>query len=76
MLSFLVIALLGIQTHASPQLVPIPASGGKPVGSGSGIPNVTDAQNPVCIPWYGIRDAIMGGLYQGGANNFATTFMY
>ncbi|KAJ7836420.1 heme peroxidase [Mycena leptocephala] len=65
MLSFLVIALLGIQTHASPQLVPIPASGGKPVGSGSGIPNVTDAQNPVCIPWYGIRDAIMGGLYQG-----------
>ncbi|KAJ6566601.1 heme peroxidase, partial [Mycena capillaripes] len=28
-------------------------------------PNVTDAKNAVCIPWYGIRDAIMGGLFQG-----------
>ncbi|KAJ6471628.1 heme peroxidase [Mycena vitilis] len=39
-------------------------AGGDPV-TGSGIPNVTDAQNPTCIPWYGIRDAIMGGIFEG-----------
>lgn len=41
------------------------AGGGDPV-IGSGIPNVTNAVNPTCIPWYGIRDAIMGGIFQGG----------
>ncbi|KAJ7635540.1 heme peroxidase [Mycena polygramma] len=40
--------------------------GGKPVTvTGSGIPNVTDAKNQLCVPWYGIRDAIMGGIFQG-----------
>ncbi|KAJ6483269.1 heme peroxidase [Mycena sanguinolenta] len=34
----------------------------------SGIPDVKDAINPVCIPYYGLRDAIMGGLYQGRCN--------
>ncbi|KAJ7495259.1 heme peroxidase [Mycena latifolia] len=46
---------------------------GKPGGSddpgtttgGSGIPNVANATNQACVPWYAIRDAIMGGLFQG-----------
>ncbi|KAJ6528946.1 heme peroxidase [Mycena capillaripes] len=72
MRSFFVLALLATSTHAVPQTTPVPASGGSGGNSGqgggvtgSGIPNVTDAQNPTCIPWYGIRDAIMGGLFQG-----------
>ncbi|KAJ7022470.1 heme peroxidase [Mycena alexandri] len=36
-----------------------------PTTSGDGIPNVANAVNPVCVPWYGIRDAIMGGLFEG-----------
>ncbi|KAJ6457967.1 heme peroxidase [Mycena sanguinolenta] len=39
--------------------------GDDPPVTGNGIPNVTDAKNPVCIPWYDIRDAIMGGIFQG-----------
>jgi len=38
--------------------------GGEPI-TGSGIPNVTNARNPTCIPFYGVRDAIMGGIFQG-----------
>jgi hypothetical protein len=34
-------------------------------GSGSGIPTVDNAKNPLCKPWYAIRDAIMGGIYHG-----------
>ncbi|KAJ7096955.1 heme peroxidase [Mycena epipterygia] len=54
------------------------AGGGKPPGAGggdpvtgSGIPNVTNAINPTCIPWYGIRDAIMGGIFQGRCTDSA-----
>lgn len=44
-----------------------PGAGGNPseTGTGSGIPNVANATNAICVPWYGIRDAIMGGLFQG-----------
>ncbi|KAF7351756.1 Peroxidase [Mycena sanguinolenta] len=65
----------------APHITPVPAKGGPTGGggegkggggggetapiTGSGIPNVTDAKNPVCVPWYGIRDAIMGGIFQG-----------
>ncbi|KAF7353995.1 Peroxidase [Mycena venus] len=34
-------------------------------GDGSGIPTVDNAKNPLCKPWYAIRDAIMGGIYHG-----------
>jgi hypothetical protein len=53
---------------AMPQVTPpSPAVGGGSGAqtTGSGIPNVTNAQNPTCIPYYGVRDAIMGGIFQG-----------
>ncbi|KAJ6568004.1 heme peroxidase [Mycena vulgaris] len=62
MLSLLSIVLLGMPVHAVPQAAPL--SGGE-APTGSGIPTVENAQNPVCVPWYGIRDAIMGGIFQG-----------
>ncbi|KAJ7684142.1 heme peroxidase [Mycena polygramma] len=40
-------------------------------GNGSGIPTVDNAKNPVCKPWYAIRDAIMGGIYHGRCNDAA-----
>jgi len=46
------------------------AGGGDPV-VGSGIPNVTNAVNPTCVPWYGIRDAIMGGIFEGRCTDLA-----
>jgi len=76
----LTVVLLALHVYASPQLATpsaLPAKGGptspgKPVTGGGNpaesnpsIPNVANATNPTCIPWYGIRDAIMGGLYQG-----------
>ncbi|KAF7351681.1 Peroxidase [Mycena sanguinolenta] len=57
-LSFLAVALLAFPVDGKDG-----GEGGG--GGGSGIPNVTDAKNPVCVPWYGIRDAIMGGIFQG-----------
>jgi len=35
------------------------------LGDGNGIPDVSNATNPQCVPWYGIRDAILGGIFQG-----------
>ena len=35
------------------------------LGDGNGIPDVSNATNPACIPWYGIRDAILGGIFHG-----------
>ncbi|KAJ7112725.1 heme peroxidase [Mycena epipterygia] len=85
MLSLCAVILLGLRVHASPQTA-APASGGPTGGgggggggggtddpgtTGSGIPNVVNATNPTCIPWYGIRDAIMGGIYQGRCNDAA-----
>ncbi|KAJ7907643.1 heme peroxidase [Mycena leptocephala] len=40
-------------------------------GSGSGIPTVDNAKNPLCKPWYAIRDAIMGGIYHGRCGDSA-----
>ncbi|KAF9033738.1 heme peroxidase [Hymenopellis radicata] len=37
----------------------------------SGIPSVEHAKNPACVPWYGIRDAIMGGIFQGRCNDLS-----
>ncbi|KAJ7032297.1 heme peroxidase [Mycena alexandri] len=72
-LSLFIVALLGTSVHGIPQVVP--ASGGPsgsggsgkppPTTAGDGIPLVANAKNPVCVPWYAIRDAIMGGLFQG-----------
>ncbi|KAJ6461376.1 heme peroxidase, partial [Mycena sanguinolenta] len=42
-----------------------------PATSGCGIPNVTQAQNSACIPWYGIRDAIMSEIFEGRCGNNA-----
>ncbi|KAF7351682.1 Peroxidase [Mycena sanguinolenta] len=79
-LSFLAVALFSLPvdgfpqaTAVAPQVTAVAAKGGgggeRGGGggtiTGSGIPNVTDAKNPVCVPWYGIRDAIMGGIFQG-----------
>jgi len=60
---------------ATPSALPAqggPTTPGKPVTGGGNpsetnpsIPNVANATNAKCVPWYGIRDAIMGGLYQG-----------
>ncbi|KAJ7583045.1 heme peroxidase [Mycena floridula] len=38
---------------------------------GSGITTVADNINPVCKPWYAIRDAIIGGLFHGRCNDLA-----
>ncbi|KAJ7583044.1 heme peroxidase [Mycena floridula] len=40
-------------------------------GGGSGIPTVANNKNPVCKPWYAIRDAIMGGLFHGRCGDLA-----
>ncbi|KAJ6483154.1 heme peroxidase [Mycena sanguinolenta] len=71
----LTVALLGMPGYAIPQaepsVSPVADSGGgggsgKPVNvTGCGIPNVTNAKNSVCIPWYGIRDTIMSEIFQG-----------
>ncbi|KAF7351668.1 Peroxidase [Mycena sanguinolenta] len=63
-LSFLAVALLPFPVDGFPQSAAVAANGGGG-GVASGIPNVTDAKNPVCVPWYGIRDAIMGSIFQG-----------
>ncbi|KAJ6504439.1 heme peroxidase [Mycena vulgaris] len=38
---------------------------------GSGIPTVANAKNPLCKPWYAVRDAIMGGIYHGRCGDSA-----
>ncbi|KAJ7181351.1 heme peroxidase [Mycena crocata] len=35
------------------------------LGNGNGIPDVSNATNPLCVPWYAIRDAILGGIFHG-----------
>ncbi|KAJ6453839.1 heme peroxidase [Mycena vitilis] len=43
-------------------------------GGGAGgttIPTVANVKNPVCAPWYAVRDAIMGGIYHGRCNDAA-----
>lgn len=71
----LLAVILGITVHASvipddveDDGVAVVAAKGKDGGddgSGSGIPTVADNKNPVCRPWYAIRDAIMGDIYHG-----------
>ncbi|KAJ7679448.1 heme peroxidase [Mycena polygramma] len=65
LLCLLVTVLLGaaVPTSGSPQLV---RSGGS-----NGIPSKANAKNPVCKPWYDVRDAIMGGLYHGRCGDLA-----
>ncbi|KAJ6525909.1 heme peroxidase [Mycena vulgaris] len=53
-----------------------PASGGADgndpgLGNGAGIPDVSNAKNPLCVPWYGIRDAILGGIFHGRCGDAA-----
>ncbi|KAJ7664490.1 heme peroxidase [Mycena polygramma] len=48
----------------------VPTYGSPPMARSSGstnnvIPTKANAKNPVCKPWYDVRDAIMGGLYNG-----------
>lgn len=66
---------LGISVHAS--VIPddtdvveddglaVVAAKGSDDGNGNGITTVADNKNPVCKPWYAIRDAIMGDIYHG-----------
>jgi hypothetical protein len=47
----------------------IDADGNVPgLGDGNGIPDVSNATNPQCIPWYAVRDAILGGIFHGRHN--------
>ncbi|KAJ6537272.1 heme peroxidase [Mycena vulgaris] len=41
------------------------------LGNGTGIPDVSNATNPLCVPWYGIRDAILGGIFHGRCGDAA-----
>ncbi|KAJ7670430.1 heme peroxidase [Mycena rosella] len=41
------------------------------LGDGNGIPDVSNATNPICVPWYGIRDAILGGIFHGRCGDAA-----
>ncbi|KAJ7204994.1 heme peroxidase [Mycena pura] len=82
-LSLVVLVLLGTTIQATPAPQVVPQKGGPSGGggggtddpgagsTGNGIPNVTDAQNAVCVPWYAVRDAIMGGLFQGRCTDIA-----
>ncbi|KAJ7061847.1 heme peroxidase [Mycena amicta] len=66
------LALLLLVASAFAVVTPPPPSGGEPpVVVGSGIPNVVNATNPTCVPWYAVRDAIMGGLFQGRCTDLA-----
>ncbi|KAJ6582321.1 heme peroxidase [Mycena capillaripes] len=44
------------------------SSGGN---TGNGITTAANAKNPVCKPYYGLRDAIMRGIYHGRCNDLA-----
>jgi hypothetical protein len=86
----LALALFGMPGHAVPQASPAAlasavadSGGGGGSGSGSGkpvtvtgcgIPNVTNAVNSVCIPWYGIRDTIMSEIFQGKQASLSSSF--
>ena|ERR1700761_8497370 len=35
------------------------------LGNGTGIPDVANATNPACVPYYAVRDAILGGIFHG-----------
>ncbi|KAJ7436687.1 heme peroxidase [Mycena latifolia] len=41
------------------------------LGDGDGIPDVLNATDPLCVPWYGIRDAILGGIFHGRCGDAA-----
>ncbi|KAJ7034212.1 heme peroxidase [Mycena alexandri] len=48
------------------------ADGNAPdLGDGNGIPDVSNATNPQCVPFYGVRDAILGGIFQGRCGDSA-----
>ncbi|KAJ7142486.1 heme peroxidase [Mycena epipterygia] len=64
--SLLLISLLSVPVYGSPSVV---RKGGD--DGGNGIPTVANAKNPLCKPWYAIRDAIMGGIYQGRCGDSA-----
>ncbi|KAJ7642416.1 heme peroxidase [Mycena polygramma] len=64
LLSLLLLAST-VPTYAGPQLV---RSGGS---TNNGIPLKANAKNPVCKPWYDVRDAIMGELYHGRCGDLA-----
>jgi len=57
----------GTTTSPASPASPSPTSG----GTGNGIPLKANAKNPVCVPWYDIRDAIMGGIFQGRCEDLA-----
>ncbi|KAJ7169217.1 heme peroxidase [Mycena crocata] len=65
--ALVLIILPTLLVDASPQgQAHILRSGGDKGGDpkGSGIPSVDNATNPLCVPWYGIRDAMMRGMFQ------------
>ncbi|KAJ7142475.1 heme peroxidase [Mycena epipterygia] len=59
--SLLFTYLLSVPVHGSPKDVVRQVAD----DSESGIPTVANVQNPLCKPWYAIRDSIMGGIYHG-----------
>ncbi|KAJ6566869.1 heme peroxidase [Mycena capillaripes] len=74
-LQFILLLAVVIPAHGSPKAHLKRKGGGGEGGgggtTGSGIPFVANAENPVCIPLYGLRDAIMGGIYHGRCNDYA-----
>jgi hypothetical protein len=45
--------------------------GGNGGNASSGIPTKANNKNPVCLPWYDIRDAIMGGIFHGRCDDLS-----
>ncbi|KAJ7640715.1 heme peroxidase [Mycena polygramma] len=80
-ISFSLLAILLLETtvpvYGTPQLMITRRKGGADAttggggGSGSGITTAANAKNPVCKPWYAIRDDIMGGVFGGRCNDLA-----
>ncbi|KAJ7221263.1 heme peroxidase [Mycena pura] len=77
-LTLLLISLLGL-AHGHPGAIKRKGGSGGGGGGGddnsgnssNGIPTVANAKNPLCKPWYAVRDAIMGGIFQGRCGDSA-----
>ncbi|KAJ7172812.1 heme peroxidase [Mycena crocata] len=70
LLSFIFVMLLGVHGHPNMKLKREKPDG-PPLPTNSRITTVADAVNPLCKPWYAIRDEIMGGIFHGRCGDAA-----
>lgn len=51
--------------HLSVVLSVLQVSALTPLEKRADIPVAADSNNPTCVPFYAVRDAIMGGIFHG-----------